>query len=212
MKVVAIADKQIAWPWTGQPYINIPKLARGFYTRQVQIDPFPAYAHDLTLVNQTAAKVARAFPIAQPVTIHVLPRETPERTNGCCEITHNYQAKKPYPWGASIILWGKRIPPHPAMTRYLVSHEYGHAVAHQVALNQGHDQTDPLYKEYRKLRPRHARPRYYGGGTWHISVSEWFANDFRILVTETEPEFWPHPGIVRPDKSASVRDFWKSIT
>ena len=53
-----------------------------------------------------------------------------------------------------------------------------------------------------------ADPKSYGGG-WHATVSELFANDFRILVAKSEVEFWPHPGFLRPEELVKVVDFWK---
>lgn len=210
LKVFQLRARDVCHPWSGAPYFNLPKPAPGFYSTQVHVDPFPAYPHDVQLVMRELRKVARAFPIGVPVSVNVLEREGPERTNGHCEIVHDYQAKKkPAPWSARIVLWGKRIPPHPAMTRYLVAHEYGHAVAQFLARKLRHKDAERLYREYRSFRPVRRRPRYYGGGTWHASSSELFANDFRILVAGVEPEFWPHPGFARPERVAAVRRFWK---
>jgi hypothetical protein len=46
------------------------------------------------------------------------------------------------------------------------------------------------------------------GGTWHDSACEILACDFRILVTGMEAEFWPHPGIPRPEMVPALRDWW----
>lgn len=137
-------------------------------------------------------------------------------TNGQCDIRYDYSddKKKPYPWAATIVLWGKRIPPHPAMTRYLIAHEYGHAVAQAVVRSQGKSDADlgKFYTEYRALRKNvPVAPKYYGGGSWHESTQEIFANDFRILVAKSEVEFWPHPTTERPEKAKAIRDFWKNV-
>lgn len=211
LRVVTLKARDIRYPWTSQPYFNLPAPGKAFYATQVHVDPFPAYPHDVALVARELRKVARAFPVGVPVAVNVLEREGPERTNGHCEIVHNYRSKeKPAPWSARIVLWGKRIPPHPAMTRYLVAHEYGHAVAQFIGRKLGHKDPEQLYRLYRRLRPRCARrPGSYGGGTWHASTCELFANDFRILVAKAETEFWPHFGFARPERVAAVRAFWK---
>lgn len=211
-KVVQLKARDMGYPWKGEPYFNLPSPGKGFYTTQVQLDPFPAYAHDVDLVKRELAKVVRVFPIGVPVIVNVLERESPERTNGHCEIVYDYSdtKKTPYPWAARIVFWGKRIPPHPAMTRYLVAHEYGHAVAEYITRQRGEAGTTKLYREYRRLRPRATRtPGYYGPGSWHASTCELFANDFRILIAGVEAEFWPHAGFARPEKVAGIRAFWR---
>ena len=53
-----------------------------------------------------------------------------------------------------ICLAGKRIPPHPAMTRYLMGHEYGHGVFYHLARLRGFEQdSEGLRKLYQALRP-----------------------------------------------------------
>lgn len=189
--------------------------SRRFYDRTVQVDPFPAYAHDVTLVEQMLLKVTHAFPFAEPVAVSIMPYEGTDHVNGHCEIIYDYKGKQKdlYPWGASIVLWGKRIPPHPAMTRYLVAHEYGHAVDMAIARSLGFKDTDKLRKQYTQLRPVAPRGRLtYGGLTWHRSVGEIFANDFRILVCGVEPEFWPHPGTPRPEGNRKLLEWWQDQT
>ena len=38
--------------------------------------------------------------------------------------------------------------------------------------------------------------------------AEVFACDFRLLVCDTEPEFWPHPGVPRPEGILAIRAWW----
>lgn len=121
------AEKDLCWSFSdgAAPYFSIPGDGYG-YSRSVRVDPFPAYAHDMDLVGIEAVRVARSFPLKEPIRIVTLDREFLERTNGWTDIEPNYDSsEKPRPWAATIVLSGKRIPIHPAMTRYLVSHEYG---------------------------------------------------------------------------------------
>jgi len=206
-RIVGVA--RLHHPWGGQPFVVVPALGPGYARRTQNVDPFPAYQHDGEDVAREAARAARAFPLPVPVQIASIAWDTPDRTNGHCSIENDYRGEKPYPWGASIVLWGKRIPPHPAMTRYLVAHEYGHAVAQHVARAGGAgDDTKRFYAAYARLRGRRG-PAHGIGGTWHRATAEIFANDFRILVVGTETEFWPHRGFARPERVAAVRDFWK---
>lgn len=190
------------------PAFQVPN---GDWKRRVNVDPFPCYPHDRQVVEVEAARTAKAFPLPQDVTVCILDREPLERTNAWCECSNLWEGeeKKPPRWTATIVLAGKRIPPHPAVTRYLVAHEYGHAVAR--FLKNTDDDKRALYKEYERIRG-FTTDKHYGGGTWHASVEELFANDFRILVVGAEVEFWPHPGFGRPEGNAAIVEYWKKAT
>lgn len=204
------ADSDLAWPFEGEPCYRV---LEGSYGRHVKVDPFPAYAHSKELIVAEMEKVGAAFPIAEKVHVFILDREPIERTNAWCSIGCDYDAPEVdgrKPWSATIVMAGKRIPIHPAMTRYLVSHEYGHVVAEAMRRRRKEkDGERALYKEYADLRGFETA-KNYGGGTWHRSVEELFANDFRILVCEAEKEFWPHPGFRRPEEVPAIVEFWKS--
>jgi hypothetical protein len=146
----------------------------------------------------------------------VLHRECTSRTNGWAEVDHRYYdddcakpccADKTVKWDGIIVLAGKRIPPHPAMTRYLVAHEYGHHVEYELLHRRGLDPGDSVVRdEYARMRG--CPDVNYGGGTWHKSPGELLANDFRIVVAGVEPEFWPHPGFTHPLEDALVQRWW----
>jgi hypothetical protein len=209
-----LANEDLMWSFNNKaPYFYVPV---GRYTRQENVDPFPCYAHDDVLVRAEAERVAQAFPLPCSVTIVILDRESLSRTNGYTRVDDDYDSKEiPRPWTATIVLSGKRIPIHPAMTRYIVAHEYGHVVAEHLKRMHGTPTDKPnreydeskLYEEYRALREI-TDPKSYGGG-WHETTSELFANDFRILVAKSELEFWPHPGFVRPEKLVDIVEFWR---
>ena len=213
IKIIEFTAEDLVWPFDGKP--NFHLSFRGSYSRSETVDPTPCYAHDLACVKVEADKCVVSFPIDRDVTICVLHRETESRTNGHTGFEYNYESKMEnggYPWIPYIVLQGKRIPPHPAMTRYLVSHEYGHVVKEYISKSvrkekDGVTYTDSLYGEYGRMRG-FVPPKYYGPGTWHASISELFANDFRILVAKSEIEFWPHPGFARPEAIPAIIDFW----
>lgn len=212
MSIRVITLTGIEWGLDDEPpVVRIPAPIRGGWGSPVKVDPHPAYMHDASLVRSTARKVEATFPIGVPCEIAIIAFEALKRTNGECDIATVYEkGKESKKWAASIRLWGKRIPPHPAMTRYLVSHEYGHAVAGWLVRDRGGEHTNELYDEYRALRRGVGRaPSHYGAGTWHAQTSELFANDFRILVTGSERDFWPHAGFSRPEDSPKVRAYWR---
>jgi len=62
--------------------------------------------------------------------------------------------------------------------------------------------------DYAKMR-RLKTQKHYGPGTWHKSIGEIVANDFRILGAGVEAEFWPHPGITHPKKLKTVQKWWE---
>jgi hypothetical protein len=205
---LSVSVPEIQWGFDGEhPTVRLD----GWTTKRV--DPFPGYGHDPAYVLKIARQVARDFPLSFPVHFYVPAYEDIGRTNGWCEIQRDWQSKdRPRPiTAANIFLSGKRIPPHPAMARYLVAHEYGHAVDYFLADRLGYDADKHEFRDwYRKLRGiKEAGPSHYGGRTWHASTGEVLANDFRILVCGIETEFWPHPGTVRPEKVASIRKFWR---
>lgn len=198
----------LVWPFRGDPHIALPTGHGG----QVRVDPFPGYAHDADLVRERLAMVVEAFPIEHTPTVYLLDREPFERTNGWAmgDTAWNEEADEWQPTRGMIVLAGKRIPLHPAMTRYLVAHEYGHHVEWELAWRRTKPKVDQrvLCEEYAALRG--LDPAHYSaeGGRWHDSVVDVFADDFRVLVARAETEFWPHPGIARPEACPAAVDWW----
>jgi hypothetical protein len=181
------------------------------YKREHKVDPFPCYPHDAGLVEKTLDKVEAIFPIKWPPDIYVLEYEDLGRTNGYADRETFWASGsgKIESWSPIIVLMGKRIPPHPGMTRYLVAHEYGHLVQWWLEQVRGikDEATTELDREYMSLRP--GSNNEYGGGRWDSNVGELIANDFRILVCETETEFWPHRKFPRPETVPAVVEFWR---
>lgn len=177
-------------------------------------DPFPAYPHDLTVIEEAARHVEACTTLMWDVEMYVADREAQERTNGFSALSDSghYEGDTwvKDPTVGLIMLSGKRIPPHPAMSRYLVAHEMGHNVEWMLnkARGEKHAQTGSVIAEYAKLRglstPLHAG----SGGRWHDAAEEVFACDFRIVVCNVETEYWPHPGVPHPRDLSLPNDLW----
>lgn len=205
-RVILLGDADLRWPWRNHG--GGPNYRLGDSSQTV--DPFPCYHHELGLVKQTLSMVEEALPLALPPKVFVLSHEPFERTNGWAapETEWDDNAEDWIPAPGQIVMAGKRIPLHPAMTRYLVAHEYGHHVEFALLRGRGHGTHEDVVKdEYRELRgsPENVP---YGGRTWHISPGELLANDFRCLVAKQEVEFWPHPGYEHPGKVPEVVEWW----
>jgi hypothetical protein len=183
----------------------------------VNMDPFPSYAHPMPYTEECIKRVIAAFPLPFSVSWYLPKFEAIDRFNGCCWVETGWDEDKMKkdangknlyaPKKAHIVLSGKRIPPMPAMTRYLTAHEYGHAVEDYIAHRMSMTDTD-LKKAYAKLRGLPEDDGKYVGRNWHRTVGEIFANDFRLLVVGAEPEFWPHD-CARPEESYAMIGWWK---
>jgi hypothetical protein len=178
-------------------------------------DPFPAYAHNLEAVRAAVAHVTDCWAPAWDVDLYVANREEVGRSNGYSNVWMgghyvNGEWTVDPPRGL-IVMSGKRIPIHPAMTRYLVAHEYGHNVEWMLNIARGaKNATDEaLIREYAEIRGLPEETLHHGeGGTWHDSASEVFACDFRVLVCQSEVEFWPHPTVPRPEGIPAISEWW----
>ncbi len=210
LQVIPINDGDIQWGFTD----TMPSFAveSGRYGRREKVDPFPCYAHDLAMVRREAERTASLFPVSFPVSVYVSSFEMEGRTNAHAytEYDYDYDGEKvdgEYPVSSAsgtIVISGKRIPIMPSMTRYLVSHEYGHLV--EEALKKAKRLDVAEYAKMRGCEPRGAE--HYGGRTWHKAFGEIFANDFRIIVCKREKEFWPHP-VCHPNAHKQLIEWWK---
>lgn len=204
LHVIEITARDLVWGFDDQP----PAFAvvEGTYTSSERVDPRPAYAHPAGLVETELRRTAALFPLPFAVHVYVSHYEGLGRTNAHASPGYDYNAEPvngEYPISTgTIVLSGKRIPIHPAMTRYLVAHEYGHLVEYHLKRAALLD-----LDVYSELRGIPAEQPPYGAGNWHLSRGEIFANDFRVLVAGREAEFWPHDVAFPADVPALV-EWW----
>jgi hypothetical protein len=213
--VKLFTPEDLSWSFDGgKPHYNISH-ADG-YSWQEKVNPYPCYAHDVERVEVELARLQTIAPLPFPLLIAILSHEFTGGTNGFYREQPKFKESGggyDYHIG-QICLCGKVIPIMPAMTRYLVSHEYGHGVEDQ--LQRMYVKSERLTSEkdgaLRAYYTEHVRPECvanYGPGKWHSNVGELFANDFRILVSSREAEFWPHPGFSHPTETPAAIEFWK---
>lgn len=164
------------------------------YPLKAKCDPFPGYAHNSSLVRYWADQIQNKLPLRSQITIYNAHYELLERCNGFAQ---------DFGSSGSIVLSGKRQPINPAITRYLLPHEYGHHV--QYALDRVDE--DQTLENYIKLRPK-AHTEYHAR-KWHSNIGELFANDCRILALRHETDYWPHPGFKHPFNCPDIIGYWE---
>lgn len=216
IEIVERGPESLLWDF-GEvlPSVMVGQGRRG--GRRTTVDPFPCYPHDLAVVWQVAGRLESVFPIDRPVRIHVLHFEEVGRTNGWSQWDPDddgeTDGKGRKPILFSIALNGRRTPIHPAVTRFLVAHEYGHIVSRWIGYRAGlrdheQEQLEAQYAEIRGIDPAEL-PAHYGARTWDQDAGEIMADDFRVLVAGVETEFWPHR-VPRPEGIDEIARWWHS--
>lgn len=195
---------------------NAPHWQHKVHGRSGLFDPFPAYAHDRSEVADAAYFVSGCCPPLWNVELYIANREEAGRCNGYSDIHQPTRCNTAGIWVVDkpvgvIVLSGKRVPPHPAMTRYLVAHEYGHHIEWMIGKARGQQSFHDFQfvSEYAKMRGLPDSSVHHGeGGTWHDSAKEIFACDFRIFVCGVEEDYWPHPGVPQPKEVRDLSEWW----
>lgn len=223
MKVHRLKPKDLRWSFDAEPPFYWVGVRAGHFGTSVKVDPSPCYAADLGLVEEMVAECEERAPLtgAGASDLYILSHEFLGRTNAWTDQGWCYDLPKTkaldkdgneeecYPQAHTICISGKRIPIMPSMLRYLVAHEYGHAVFNHVAHHLGRSKdSHKLEDEYMRARGAKIYRGTYAGGGWHRTASEIVANDFRVLVMEREREFWPHE-VPRPKWSSPTGRWWK---
>jgi len=226
MDVTLLTYDDLFWPLGRQESTPEYRLGCGNWPRSHKIDPYPCYTHDVEKVRELTAECEEAFPLTGTKTAcYLLSHEDIDRINGVTFSDTLYKQKGEstkcgcgcdrdvtlHPLATWIVLPGKRIPPHPAMTRYLISHEYGHMVWNHILkmLKYSDGCENKLYELYMKTRGVADYTTTYSGGKWHLNPGEIMANDFRLIFTNQEREFWPHP-VPLPEETPIV-EWWANI-
>lgn len=179
------------------------------YKHTELVDPFPCYSHDEELVRSEIARIEGLVKLKFKPDYFIMPFEGLARTNGHASSNSDFvEAGEEPRLNPYIVLAGKRIPIHPAMTRYLVSHEFSHCVIYNLeAIIKSKDKS--FFHDYAKMRNIEFNQQY-GAQRWHTNTEEIACNDCRIVLCEAEPGFWPHP-FKHPLKDQNVIDFWRKM-
>ncbi len=211
-RIILVKSEDLSWQFNGENKPYYYEKNRYSYNGINYVDPFPCYYHNIELVKEQVEIVEKLFPMGISPMYYIASNEAYSRTNGQCSCQEIYdeehKGKLASPFEPIITLWGKRIPLMPAMTRYLISHEYGHAVEEWIKFKLGIKDRDrkTFLTEYCKIRGVEYNEKY-GGLNWHNAPSEIFANDFRIIIGGTENEFWPHD-VEHPLECKKLVDYW----
>ncbi len=210
-RVKLVNDEEMKWDWDGSYpsyYTKTPNSRHGGI--YLKFDPFPCYNHNIELIKSELSRVEKIFPIQFETHCFIFKFECQSRTNGQAYTnTIDYKSDdKKETWDGVIDLYGKRIPIHPAMSRYLCSHEYSHIIDNWICRERGLEYNG-LDEEYAKLRNIECNAKY-GGRNWDSNIGEVIANDIRICIFDSEIEFWPHR-CEHPLKNQKVIDFWKEM-
>lgn len=218
-KFLKLDPKEVYWNFqhNSSPYFSIQSLFKS-YPDSINIDPFPCSTHNMDLLKKHVTEVESKFKIHAPVRWIILPFETTCHTNATAYHYAIYNDKKPklkerYCFEGFVAMSGKRTIVHPAMTRYLAGHEYGHMVDYWITaqMNKGKEHANEntfrrLYAEMRGLPFGGG----YGGGRWIDNIGEIIADDFRIAVAGIDEDFYEHT-CTHPLKSKKVIAFWKEM-
>jgi hypothetical protein len=226
LRFLGAAD--LVWPMSAAaPYY---RCGTGNYGgRSFEVDPHPGYAHDSKLVEMLVRACEHKFPLhGVRAELCTLEHEFVGRTNGLAFEDNIWKRDdgasweetfrgpdgvdvKSYGQGHCIVLCGKRIPPMPSTTRYVVTHEFGHVAFNHTRRLLGYKESedDRLEAEYLRIRGVEPSRRKGDGERWHRLASEIIANDFRCIVMHTEIEFWPHE-VEQLDEASAIGEWWKA--
>lgn len=207
-RVINLTHQDICWGFDGnKPYVMLDVDP---YKRQESVDPFPCYSHDSNLVEKLVNQYESSINLKFKPKYFILPFEGESRTNGCACANEQWNKEdegrilSPY-----IVLYGKRICLHPAMTRYLTSHELAHVVHYNVETILGQHKNEEFEREYAKIRGIDYNAKY-GAQNWHNNIGEIIANDIRIILFNSELEFWQH-NVEFPTKNKKLVSYWRGI-
>lgn len=214
MTIEVLTAENLAWGLDAKPPSFL--CGAGELKRAIDVDPYPGYTHNLDIVRGVLDRCMATVALRHAFKLYLLPNEFVGRNNGITYEDSIYEAddgsklefevkcdcgdptctivRKLNGQGHTIVLCGKRIPPMPSMTRYLVAHEFGHCTFNRIRRTNkiGERNERQLEAKYMEARGLPGYETYTGVRRWHQLVSEIVANDFRIVMLGVEPDFWPH--------------------
>lgn len=182
--------------------------------RSIECSPRPAYPHSAEAVRRHLLHVESLFPVERRPLVYLPSYDSSISNRNAATFEeglynepvdeHNRAVTASY-----FVMYGKGTPIHPAVTKYLVAHEYGHVVA-EVLAHAWSESSDPrpsFMRHYAELRGMKDLPRNYGLAQWHKHPEEVFANDFRILVAGLDADWWPHEA-PHPHSLPNLKLWW----
>lgn len=232
MKVTLLTADDLIWKADGSSNDGASYRFGVGYQREFSVDPYPAYTHDVAMVEDLVGRCCEAFPLNGASSgLFVCSREFSSRFNGVTfeqslwrrddgtdlkfEITKpDGSVEQTVGQAHTIGLSGKRTPRMPAQTRYIVTHEFGHAAFNHTRrlLGISESKEDELEREYLRIRgdvDAVYKKKGRGAYRWHELASEIVANDFRVVVMNAEADFWPHDV---PPPNEAIREWWSKAT
>lgn len=217
-KFIVKKPNEIVWPFKGSPRHKIKQLGSGYFSN-IEVDPFPCNTHNADILRTKIDEIEKLFPIGTLLQWISLPHEVVERVNAWAQSNQIWgdhdEIKKKHRLDASIVFSGKRANIHPAMTKFLVAHEYGHAVdswINSIMKEEENNRDENLFhKKYAEMRGLEWKSdEDYGGGNYHDTIVEIIADDFRIVVGKTDPDFYQH-SCGNPVNNWDVIRFWDEM-
>lgn len=224
-KIIVKKPEELIWPFEGHPRYNY-NYEFHKYTRSIIVDPFPCTMHDPKLLAEEVEIIEDKFPIGSFLRWIILPHEVESRVNAWAQKDFIYTddseeqeaLKKRHKLDCAIVFSGKRSNIHPAMTKFLVAHEYGHIVDHWITACMKEEldsRDDRLFEktwcEFRSVKWKDDND--YGGGRYRNSITEMIADEFRIVIGRVDIDIWQHDSIEHPLTNGGIecKNFWNGM-
>lgn len=213
-KIIQLKPSDLTWKSHAEhPFFDVKNVLTSYY-HTIYVDPFPCASHNVDFIKKKVTMVESIFPIAAPIKYVLLPNELKERVNAMAYQEYvDDKYKKKYKFEGTIALSGKRTIIHPAMSNYLIAHEYGHMVDYWI--NQSMNQEEKsenaslFRKRYAAFRGIDFNQKLTGYG-WKNNIAEVIADDFRIVMAKTDVDFFPHQ-CGNPAKNKKVTQYWQKL-
>lgn len=218
-KIIEFQSSDLTWDFDDKlPYFKVPNVSRS-WPDSIKVDPFPCGKHNVEIAKPLIERIESIFPTKAILKWVFIPCETAGRTNAWASYTGLWkeELKKEHKIECIITLSGKRPIVHPHMTKYLVAHEYGHIVDYWISAcmkeEKGENCNDEnlFRKLYSEVRGVPDNDSDYGGGRWVNNIKEIIADDFRIVLGQTDTDFYLHNSCEHPMMCPNIIEFWHEM-